>query len=143
MKGHLIAITVTAIVVSLSILVHYEVLGALTNLLKQINVHRRRIILLISGLLCAHLIEVWIFAFGYLFIDQFAHAGSLTGMTHMGLLDYVYFSAVTYSTVGYGDIVPIGPVRFLNAMEALTGLVLVAWSASFTFLEMKLYWRDK
>ena len=61
-----------------------------------------------------------------------------------GYLDYVYFSALTNTTVGFGDFVPSGPVRFLAGMEALTGLVLITWSASFTFLEMQRYWdRDQ
>ena len=57
-----------------------------------------------------------------------------------GYLDYVYFSAITNTTVGFGDFVPSGPVRFLAGMGALTGLVLITWSASFTFLEMQRYW---
>jgi hypothetical protein len=31
-------------------------------------------------------------------------------------------------------------VRFLAGMEALSGFVLITWSASFTFLEMQRYW---
>ena len=57
-------------------------------------------------------------------------------------LDYVYFSFITYTTVGYGDMVPRGPIRFIAATEALTGWVLLGWSASFTFLEMQRFWRE-
>jgi len=53
----------------------------------------------------------------------------------------VYFSAVTYSTVGFGDVIPTGPLRFLVGTEALTGFVLITWSASFTYLEMQRYWK--
>lgn len=52
----------------------------------------------------------------------------------------MYFSAITYTTVGFGDFVPTGPVRFLAGTEALTGFLLITWSASFTFLEMRRYW---
>lgn len=31
----------------------------------------------------------------------------------LGLLDSVYLSAITYTTVGFGDVVPVGPIRFL------------------------------
>ncbi len=44
--------------------------------------------------------------------------------------DYVYYSAMAFTTVGYADIFPVGPTRFIAAMEALCGLMLVGWSAS-------------
>jgi hypothetical protein len=36
----------------------------------------------------------------------------------------------------------IGAIRFLAGTEALTGFVLVTWSASFTFVEMQRFWRN-
>jgi hypothetical protein len=39
-----------------------------------------------------------------------------------------------------GEIVPVGPIRFLTGMEAVGGLLLITWSASFTFIEMQRYW---
>jgi hypothetical protein len=59
------------------------------------------------------------------------------------LLDSVYLSAMTYTTVGFGDLTPAGAIRFLSGTEALTGLMLVTWSASFTYLEMERYWRSR
>lgn len=45
----------------------------------------------------------------------------------------VYFSLVTYTTIGYGDVV-LGPDwRVLGAMEGLAGLLLVGWSTAFVF----------
>jgi hypothetical protein len=49
----------------------------------------------------------------------------------------------TYTTLGFGDIVPVGPVRFLTSVEALTGFVLITWSASFTYLEMNRFWKPR
>jgi hypothetical protein len=69
--------------------------------------------------------------------------GSLSGPQTMDLPDFVYFSAMTYSTVGFGDAVPVGPIRFLAGMEALTGFVMITWSASYTFLEMQRDWRPE
>jgi hypothetical protein len=47
----------------------------------------------------------------------------------------IYYSLVTISTLGYGDIVPLtGPARSLAVMEAITGqfyiAILVAWLVS-------------
>jgi hypothetical protein len=50
---------------------------------------------------------------------------------------------MTFTTVGAGAVHLSGPIRFLNGTEALTGLVLITWSASFTFLEMTRFWRDR
>ena len=61
--------------------------------------------------------------------------------SHGIILDYVYLSFVTYTTVGYGDLVAGGYLRYLTGVEALTGLILITWSASFLFIEMGKYWR--
>ncbi|MDZ7735029.1 MAG: ion channel [Gammaproteobacteria bacterium] len=54
-----------------------------------------------------------------------------------GLPDYIYLSTTTYTTLGYGDLVPTGPVRAIYGTESLVGLVLITWSASLTFLEIR------
>src|SRR5438128_3670497 len=41
-----------------------------------------------------------------------------------GLLTAVYFSAVTATSVGYGDVVPMGAARLLAIAESVAGLVL-------------------
>ena len=41
------------------------------------------------------------------------------------------------------DLAPVGAVRFLSGTEALTGFVLITWSASFTYPEMERYWRQR
>jgi len=55
-------------------------------------------------------------------------------------LDAVYFSAVTYTSLGYGDLTPLGPVRTLVGVETVIGLILIGWTASFTYLEMQKFW---
>jgi hypothetical protein len=69
--------------------------------------------------------------------------GNLVGNFDNSLLDCSYFSFTTYTTVGYGDIEPLGNVRFLSGLEALTGLVLITWSASFMFIEMQRFWDNR
>ncbi len=56
----------------------------------------------------------------------------------------VYFSLVTYTTIGFGDVV-LGPGwRVLSGIEGLTGLLLVGWSTAFIFAivnRMYEHWR--
>lgn len=47
--------------------------------------------------------------------------GELLGQFGGGLMDCVYFSFTTVTTLGFDDIHPVGPVRFLTGVEALTG----------------------
>ncbi|MFT4711984.1 MAG: hypothetical protein ACJAVI_003833 [Candidatus Azotimanducaceae bacterium] len=62
--------------------------------------------------------------------------GNFTGK----LFDCVYFSLTTFTTLGFGDITPQGSIRYLTGIEPLTGLVLITWTASFLYFEMRQYW---
>jgi len=66
--------------------------------------------------------------------------GGLTGAYNSTAVDYFYFSIATYSTLGIGDIAPDGAIRMVAGIEALAGLLLIAWSASFTYLMMERLW---
>ena len=139
--ANLAVVGATAGAVVLSILVHYEGLIGLSKALGTRARHQRvKVLYGILSLLFLHVVEIWIFGFALWAVLQWPECGALSGRSP-GFLDAVYFSAVTYSTVGYGDMVPVGPVRFLAGTESLVGLVLIAWSASFTYLEMQRYWR--
>jgi hypothetical protein len=54
---------------------------------------------------------------------------------------YYYYSAAVYTTVGFGDLIPTGGLRVLTSGEALLGLSLITWSASFTFVQMQRLWQ--
>jgi hypothetical protein len=63
-------------------------------------------------------------------LDADAFGGPI-GQT-FGVMDFLYYSAITQTTVGYGDIVPVSEfARSLASMEALTGqlylAILVGW----------------
>lgn len=132
----------TIVVISLVIGLHYEVLRACIRFLPAVSHHRRRrVLILILVILCTHAIEIWLFAFGYYALLRFDRYGTLTGFVEITtLLDHAYYSAMVYTTVGFGDVYPTGTIRFMTGMEALTGLVMITWSASFTFLEMQRDW---
>jgi hypothetical protein len=143
-SGHNIAVVlVTGFIVLACVLLHYEVFSLLTRALARLHlrIRRRRIILLIFGILALHVAEVWMFGFGYLVLLDDQSFSQIHG-SKGALLDLVYFSAVVYTTLGLGDLVPAGSIRFMTGTEALTGFVLITWSASFTFLEMQRFWKN-
>jgi hypothetical protein len=69
-----------------------------------------------------HLVEIALWAFFYAWRD------ALPDMTTA-----LYFSAMTYTTTGYGDVVLPGPWRLVGGVEALTGILMCGWSAAFFF----------
>ena len=132
----------TAAVILLCVFTHYEVLNFLSRNLRRVSLSPRpRILVLLPSILLTHVLEIWIFAAAY-WLALKGEFGKLLGVAGENLYECVSFSAVTYTTLGFGDIVPEGDLRFLVGMEALTGLVLITWSASFTFLEMQRFWKD-
>jgi hypothetical protein len=146
---HFATALITLVIVIICVGVHYEGLSVLSRWARvDISPPRLKIATLIVGQLFLHVIEIWIFAVGYFILAQKLRFGFLVQLPYSdnlstevtGFLDFVYFSAVVYSTLGFGDIIPGGPVRFLTGMEAVAGLVLITWSASFTFIEMQRYW---
>jgi hypothetical protein len=126
------------------VLVHFEVIRLVVHGLSRVKRYHR---LLLPGviltLLVTHLFEIFFYAVVYFVLHAAfgEHVGGLSGEFDGSLADTVYFSAAVYTTVGFGDIIPLGPMRLLVAVEALTGLVLITWSASFTFLIMQRYFR--
>jgi voltage-gated potassium channel len=56
----------------------------------------------------------------------------------------VYFSLVTYTTIGFGDVVLTPGWRVLAGIEGLAGILLVGWSTAFVFAVVNLmyeHWR--
>ncbi len=136
-------IVVNIIVVTLAVLIHYEFLYRITDLLPRLKIrHRLRIVFIVLIGLTAHAAEVWVFGIAFFLMNQAGDWGHLQGNFSGGLLDCIYFSFTTYTTLGPGDIEPIGDLRFLAGLESLTGLVLITWTASFIYLEMTRYWES-
>jgi hypothetical protein len=135
-------VVATLAVVSMIIGLHYEALRNCIRLLPALaHRRRRRVVILILIILLTHVVEIWIFGSAYRVLLQWETFGSIDGAVEdMDLLEYVYYSAMVYTTVGFGDLIPQGAIRFMTGMEALTGLVMITWSASFTFLEMQRDW---
>ena len=84
----------------------------------------------IIGAICIYLMMGLLWAFGFLLVEEI-FPGSLAGLKHDDWHDnmqaVVYYSFVTISTLGYGDITPTMPLaRFLAYMAAVTGQFYIA-----------------
>lgn len=123
----ILTLSLTTLLVGLSVMVHYEaVYRIFTFMPSRSRRPRVGVIWGISLALLAHMIEVLIFAVGYYGLILAEEYGTLIGVVTPGFPDCVYYSFVTYTTLGLGDLIPTGPLRFLTGIESLTGLVLIA-----------------
>lgn len=123
----MIAVTlINALIITTVVIVHYECLLRLNQLMPRLNLwHRFRMVFGVLGALVAHAIQVWIFALGYYLMNRSDSLGRLTGNFDGSFMDSVYFSFTTFTTIGFGDITPTGPLKYLTGLEALT-----AWCSS-------------
>ena len=122
--------------------IHYEGLAWINRSLARVgHQNRRSVLYAIMALIALHIIEIWVFGVGYHVLLFWPATGHINGASD-NIFDYIYFSATVFTTIGFGDLLPIGPIRFLAGTEALTGFVLIGWSASFTYLKMEHLWKS-
>lgn len=140
-----VAVVLTVLVIVACVLLHYEGLTLLQERIGHLHLGPRRLRVLfgIVGVLLMHAVEILLFAGGYALALEIGQVGAIGGMGHPRFVDLLYFSAITYTTVGYGDLAPLGALRFMAAAESLAGFVLVSWSASFTYLVMERFWQRR
>jgi hypothetical protein len=81
-----------------------------------------RFVLIAGAMIVLHLLEIMVWATFYLSVDAMPEMHAA-----------FYFSTVTYTTTGYGDLVLPAPWRLLGGIEALTGILMCGWSTAFFF----------
>jgi hypothetical protein len=77
-------------------------------------------------LMAAHISEVMVWALAYWLVDA-APVGS----------KLVYFAFVNYTTLGYGDVLPVPDWQLLGPMTAMNGILLFGWSTAVIFEAMR------
>lgn len=138
--AYLMALVISGVIVTICVVLHYEALRFLSRTV-GVHVHKRiGVLVVMLGLLLAHIAEISIFALGYWGMQLYAGLGFIAGLNENNFFEFIYFSSVVFTTVGFGDLIPIDPIRVLTAAEGLVGLAMITWSASFTFLAMQRLW---
>lgn len=136
----LVVLLAVALLVVLTAVFHYEVLRGLNAALPGLRVpNRAKLLVVIFTTFVAHAIEMGLYGLAFYSLVTVFHVGGLAGSTP-SLASALYFSAETYTSLGFGDLTPTGPIRLLAGVEALNGLLLIGWSASFTYICMERFW---
>ncbi|MFP5509311.1 MAG: ion channel [Alphaproteobacteria bacterium] len=141
----LLVISVVALaLLGATVLIHYEVLRITGKLLPDLPIRaRQRVLVVIVACLIGHILEVGLYAAAYAALLHFPAYGSIEGLFAGTVTDYFYFSLTSYTTLGIGEVHPVGPIRMIVGLEALNGFLLITWSASFTYLMMQRYWHPE
>ena len=125
-------IALGAVVILLTVLIHALATYVATRVVLLAEVERWplrapwAITLLISVfvliMVAATLLEALIWAGAYLWVGAFPE-----------LEPALYFSLVTFTTLGFGDVVLESPWRILSAMEAINGVMMLGWTTAMLF----------
>ena len=85
------------------------------------HVNDKKFIYLVITISTTAMAIIFFFANIYEISGQVVYSSD-TDLPIKGLWEHVYFSIVTFTTLGYGDLVPLGTARYFAATQALLGL---------------------
>ncbi len=80
-----------------------------------------------------HTLEIMLWAGSYILLTPESDLASFE--------QAVYFSFVTFTTLGYGDITLSEGWRILSGIEALNGILLIGWTTAMLFSVVQQMWR--
>ncbi|MGI9462741.1 MAG: ion channel [Aestuariivirgaceae bacterium] len=119
-----------SLVIAATVAVHAEMLALMSRnsprLMQLARAHLRRfsntgfITVGVLYILLAHTIEVWLWAFVLMVTGAVA-----------GLEPAVYFSLVSFTTLGFGDITLSTEWRLMSALIGANGFLLFGWSTAY------------
>ncbi|MFZ1773833.1 MAG: ion channel [Rhizobiaceae bacterium] len=116
-------------VITLTVITHTLGLIGVTHatgwMVARFRLHGRRsrifaMVSVVYGIFAILTVEIWLWATCYILIGAFQDFPSA-----------LYFSTITFSTVGYGDLVPDVHWRLFAALEGVNGFLLIGWSTAY------------
>lgn len=131
-----------ALLIVLTTVTHFEVLGLLSFMLPRLRIRPRvKLLVVMFAAFAAHGVEILLYGLFCYHLIHWLGVGALAG-GNSTLENCLYFSAETFTSLGFGDIVPSGSLRLLAGIEALNGLLLIGWSASYVYISMERFWSE-
>jgi voltage-gated potassium channel len=128
--------------IAVTVLIHALGTTAWVRYLSRNNVgdlpwsgQRSMLVLVYTALIvfALHTVEIVIWAFAY---QALVPASELASFE-----EAAYFSFVTFTSLGYGDITLSHGYRLLSGIEALNGMILVGWTTAMIFSVVQHIWR--
>ena len=128
-----VALTLCSFLLVVTTSFHYEALHWLAARAGWRRADRRSVPATLFLLVVVHIVEIGAYAIAYWAAAGPLGIGTFGGRRALHALDYFYYAAETYSSLGYGDIFPLGEMRLIASIGPLNGILLLAWSGSFLF----------
>lgn len=130
-----VMVVVTVMIHLIGLTVLMRVLRSHGRFVRKLRIRPLTLLLAASlGIFAIHTIEVWVYAALFLSLDTFRY-----------FEEALYFSTVTYASVGYGDLLMPHRWRILGAIEGSTGILMLGWSTAFLvsmLSQLKLFRHD-
>jgi hypothetical protein len=117
-----VAMAISVVVHTLGLIV---VTHAMTRVTSRLRIHGRR-----NRVIAMVTIATGTFGVLFLQVAIWAAFYRVLGATD-DMETALYFSAVTFSTLGYGDLVPHHEWRLFSALEGVVGLLMIGWSTAY------------
>lgn len=137
----LVVVFSCVLLIAITTVIHYEMLRALNASLPALSIpSRTKLLVVIFSAFVAHAMEMGVYGLALFVLVKYMAVGSLSGPVGFSLVNCLYFSAETYTSLGFGDLTPVGSIRLLAGAEALNGLLLIGWSASYIYIAMERFW---
>ncbi|MGR3540101.1 MAG: ion channel [Hasllibacter sp.] len=130
---------VSALLVAICTSVHYGILTAAARAADPARRVGPALAVAVAFISVAHVIEATIYAAGFwtgTFVLEIGRLVSSGGGTVHSFMDHFYFSLVNFTTLGRGDLTPEGHLRFMTAIEAFHGFLLITASGSYVLQVM-------
>jgi len=87
-------------------------------------------IVVVLGLFLTHTFEAWIWAAFYWSVGE-----------TQSFAEAIYFSTVTFTTLGFGDVTLTTTWRLASALQAVSGILLFGWSTAFLVNVRSFFWQ--
>jgi hypothetical protein len=100
------------------------ILAMIVAIARRLGTHMRIAWSMLAGALCAYLLIGLLFSSAYMFMSA-AEGGSIFSQVQQATtVDTMYYSFITMTTVGYGDLTPVQDLpRMIAVTEALIGQI--------------------